>query len=217
MANIEAAGYRESDDSLPTSPTLLDRVRDRGDQQAWADFVGRYGPRIRRWCLRWCRPQEVGDLEQEVMVKLVAGINKINYDPEKGSFRAWLYLVTSRAVTDLLRKRRRQILAINGGTDVQEILAREKEEGAELEELLVEKLAVRVCEEAQRRVRCRVKDQTWRAYVMTEEEGRMPIEVARELGMRVGTLYQAVHSVRTRLDQEKANLLKARAEDWGQS
>ena len=36
----------------------------------------------------------------------------------------------------------------------------------------------------------------------TAEEGRKPAEVARELGMKVGTVFQAKHSVIDKLKRE---------------
>ena len=36
----------------------------------------------------------------------------------------------------------------------------------------------------------------------TAEEGRKPAEVARELGMKVGAVYQAKHSVISELNRE---------------
>jgi hypothetical protein len=55
---------------------------------------------------------------------------------------------------------------------------------------------------AKERVRSRVKPHTWRAYAATAEEGRKPVDVARELGMKVGTVFQAKHSVITMLRRE---------------
>ena len=55
-------------------------------------------------------------------------------------------------------------------------------------------------------MRRRVQPHTWRAYVATAEEWRKPAEVARELGMKVGAVFQAKHSVITQLKREIENL-----------
>ena len=52
----------------------------------------------------------------------------------------------------------------------------------------------------------RVQPHTWGAYVATAEEWRKPAEVARELGMKVGTVFQAKHSVIALLKREIENL-----------
>jgi RNA polymerase sigma-70 factor (ECF subfamily) len=61
-------------------------------------------------------------------------------------------------------------------------------------------------EQAKGRVRDRVTGRTWSAYVGTAEQGRKPAEVARQLGMTVGAVFQAKHSVITQLRREIENL-----------
>jgi RNA polymerase sigma-70 factor (ECF subfamily) len=48
---------------------------------------------------------------------------------------------------------------------------------------------------AKDQVRGRVQPHTWAAYLAVAEEGQKPGEVARKLGMKVGTVFQAKHSV----------------------
>jgi hypothetical protein len=55
-------------------------------------------------------------------------------------------------------------------------------------------------------VRGRVEERTWSAYVETAERWRSPEEVANELGMKVGAVYQAKHSVQEGLKKEIAIL-----------
>ena len=57
-------------------------------------------------------------------------------------------------------------------------------------------------ETARELVRGRVMDRTWSAYVETAERGRKPPEVARELGMTAGAVYQARYNVITALRRE---------------
>src|SRR5262245_12142469 len=81
------------EDSWRTSTSLLVRIRDRSDQQAWAAFDRRYAPLIRRWCHDWF-PSDADDLVQEVLVKLIAAAGAFDYDPRRGRFRGWLKTVT---------------------------------------------------------------------------------------------------------------------------
>jgi hypothetical protein len=57
-------------DTSRTHTSLLIRVRDSGDTQAWDEFHERYAPMIRGWCRRWF-PHETDDMVQEVFLKLV--------------------------------------------------------------------------------------------------------------------------------------------------
>src|SRR5262245_30445388 len=81
---------RVAHDSIPlTSTTLLRRLQhEPADQEAWAEFVRRYGPQVYRWCRRW-RLQEADaeDVTQAVLVRLSARMRTFSYDPVR-SFRA---------------------------------------------------------------------------------------------------------------------------------
>jgi len=55
---------------------------------------------------------------------------------------------------------------------------------------------------AKERVRARVEPQTWSAYVETAEKGRKPADVARQLHLAVGSVYQARYSVIQQLKRE---------------
>lgn len=82
---------------LPPSATrasLLVRLKDRGDVEAWAEFDRRYGPLI----LAYCRAQgwqvnDAEDVRQMVMAKLAGSLRGFEYDPALGSFRGYLRVV----------------------------------------------------------------------------------------------------------------------------
>ena len=71
---------------------------------------------------------------------------------------------------------------------------------------LVDRLAamfdLELLDQAKEHVRGRVTEPTWSAYVGDRRAGRKPAEVARELGMKVGAVFQAKHSVITQLRRE---------------
>jgi len=77
-----------------TSPSLLERVRQRSDGEAWGRFVALYTPLLFFWA-RKCGLQEedAADLTQEVFAALVEKLPAFTYDPHR-SFRSWLRTVT---------------------------------------------------------------------------------------------------------------------------
>ena len=96
-----------------TSTTLLGRLRlEPADQEAWAEFVRRYGPLVYRWCRDW-RLQEADaqDVTQAVLVKLAGKMRDFSYDPSK-SFRAYLKTLARYAWCDFVEASRRP----GGGT-----------------------------------------------------------------------------------------------------
>ena len=93
---------------MPTTrKTLLARVRDPRDAEAWAQFYGLYSPLL----YRYARAQGLGEHDAEEIrdqcLALVAGkMTAFEYDPRRGGFRGWLHRIASGRVVDLLRRRR---------------------------------------------------------------------------------------------------------------
>jgi RNA polymerase sigma-70 factor (ECF subfamily) len=190
-------GDPRGEDPWRTSTSLLIRIRDRSDQRAWAAFDRRYSPLIRRWCREWF-PRDADDLVQEVLAKLVASAGAFDYDPRRGRFRGWLKTVTRHLMADL--GRRPPLPGKGVALDHPEAVAREAR--LDLEQRLRAEYDLELLEAARQRVRPRVDPRTWSAYVATAERGRPPDEVAQELGLPVGSVYQARYSVVTLLKRE---------------
>jgi RNA polymerase sigma-70 factor (ECF subfamily) len=186
-------------DMSPTSPSLLIRLRDTGDQRAWDEFHTRYAPMIRGWCRHWF-PRETDDMVQEVFIRLTKCLKAFDYKPGTGRFRGYLKTVTHRLMQDLKERAVRQP-PIDGDAAPDEVPVRE-----DLWDRLAAMFDLELLEQAKAEVRARVTDRTWSAYVAVAEQGRDPAEVARELGMRVGAVYQARYSVITELKREIENL-----------
>jgi RNA polymerase sigma-70 factor (ECF subfamily) len=183
--------------------TLLGRIRRQpGDQDAWRDFVQRYGPRIFKWCLDWdLQAADAQDVTQSVLLKLVERLKTFAYDPS-GSFRAWLKTVTQHALSDFLDGRRRQ--PAGGGAAVAVLEAQEARVG--LAERLEEEFDRELLEEAMLRVRLRVAPNRWDAFRLTALEGLSGAEAAERLGMLVATVYTARNQVQQMLREEVRRL-----------
>lgn len=76
-------------DAWVTRKSLLLRVRDSDDEQAWNDFVAFYENFIYHilYCMN-VSSADVDDLVQDILVKLWKNLQ--TYDQEKGRFRTWL-------------------------------------------------------------------------------------------------------------------------------
>ena len=74
------------DSESRTSSTLLGRLRrDPTDQDAWGEFVNRYGPQIYGWCRkRGLQDADAQDVAQTVLVKLAVKMRDFAYDPADG-------------------------------------------------------------------------------------------------------------------------------------
>ena len=77
-----------------TSKTLLLKLKDREDQDAWSEFYKKYSGFIIGFCRnRGCSDTMCQDVLQETMVQIWKYILNFNYDSAKGRFRSYLFQV----------------------------------------------------------------------------------------------------------------------------
>jgi RNA polymerase sigma-70 factor (ECF subfamily) len=189
----------------PTRVSLLRRLRsDPADQQAWAEFVRRYGGHIYRWCRAWkLQEADAQDVTQTVLIKLADKMRTFQYDPAR-SFRAYLKTLTYYAWCDFLASRQRpdqasgdsQVLA-----ELQTVAARE-----DLVQHLHAAFDQEVLEEAMARVQHRVEPHTWAAFRLTALEGVSGADAAARLALKVATVFKAKSKVQKLLQAEVAQL-----------
>jgi RNA polymerase sigma-70 factor (ECF subfamily) len=178
-----------------TSPTLLIGLRDPQNHEAWEKFIARYEPMIRGWCRHWF-PHESDHKAHDVICELVFRMMTFEYDPAKGRFRGWLKTVTHNLMA---RLKREQWPQVEGDEETPPDFL---QAGEDLAARLAADYDLELLEQAKDRVRGRVQSHTWAAYWATAENGRKPSEVARELGIRVGTVFQAKDSITDLLREE---------------
>jgi RNA polymerase sigma-70 factor (ECF subfamily) len=179
-----------------TSPTLLGRLqRDSADQEAWRQFVQRYGPRIYHWCRRWqLQEADAQDVTQNVLLKLVAKLRHFRYDPAR-SFRGWLKTVTHHALSDFLEEGRREGASCLRTLD-------EAAAQASLIQCLEEEFDQELLEEAMAQVQLRIAPHKWEAFRLTALEGLSGKEAAARLKMKVATVFTAKSKVQKLLQEE---------------
>lgn len=99
-----------------THGSLLSRAK-RQDSQAWRQVVDLYGPLIAHWAYRCgLDSQHAADVVQEVFASVAKSLPKYETKREHGSFRAWLWTITSNKVKDHYRRNTSQAQATGGST-----------------------------------------------------------------------------------------------------
>lgn len=196
---------------LKTSKSLLVRLRDLEDQEAWSHFVDRYGPEIYRWCRdNQLQESDARDLTQEVLRKLVSAMRTFRYQPERGSFRGWLKTVTNNAVRDLSRKWEHRI-AGTGNSSVNNFLMAlaEPQNANSLEQKIQAQHDKEILAEAESIVKSRIQSKTWLAFEMSAVQNIPSREVADTLGISISDVYvskcrvlKMLREVTQKLDQE---------------
>src|SRR5437763_1051653 len=91
-----------------TRPSLLVRIRDSRDREAWSQFVDVYAPLVYGFARkRGLQDADAADLSQDVLRAVAGAAARFEYDPERGSFRGWLLTVVRNKLRNFLAARAR--------------------------------------------------------------------------------------------------------------
>jgi RNA polymerase sigma-70 factor (ECF subfamily) len=168
-----------------TRPSLLLRVKNPRDTQAWSEFYELYAPLLYRYArARGLSHEDAEDVQATCYAQLARQIRHFDYDRSKGGFKAWLCTLAARRVVDLRRKRREEPLAgqtLEGlaGTDPAPDQAWEEQWKYE---------HLRYCLE---QVRNLVPRQTFEAFEMLVHGGHRAHDVGARLGLTANQVYKA--------------------------
>jgi RNA polymerase sigma-70 factor (ECF subfamily) len=188
-------------DSAATRPSLLARIRDPGDRQAWSEFVEIYAPLVYAYaCKQGLQDADVADLTQEVLRAVSRSAGQLDYDPRRGSFRGWLFTIVRNELRDFFAARRRHCPG-SGDTDVQRRLE-QLPDRAEEEAFWDREYEQRLFTWAAEQVRRDFQESTWQAFWLTAVAGKSGKEVAEMLGMTTAAVYLAKRRVMTRLKEQ---------------
>lgn len=183
---------------MKTPASLLERLHQAGDQEAWSRLVELYLPLVCYWARRaGLQDADVADLSQEVFAILYRTLPNFEYDGSK-SFRNWLRTVTLNKWRELQRRRSELLFDDAGGVNH---VPGDAEDFWEAEHNSY--LAAR----ALQLMKSDFEERTWQACWAVVVEERPPAEVASDLGLSVAGVYAAKSRVLRRLRQELAGLL----------
>ena len=184
-----------------TPLTLLERLRQPNQPDAWARFVELYTPLLLRWARRRrLSDQDAADLVQEIFVLLVQKLPEFRHDGVR-TFRGWLRTLTLNKWRENHRRRTVPAQPVDPGA-LANLPAPENSglfEEAEYRQYLVHR--------ALELMKAEFQPQTWKACWEWVVAGRPAEDVARELGITLNAVYLAKSRVLTRLRQELAGLL----------
>jgi RNA polymerase sigma-70 factor (ECF subfamily) len=184
----------------PTSLSLLERLHEPTDQEAWRHFVHLYTPLLYTWARRQgFSEHDAADAVQELFTRLLEGIKL--FDPDRGQFRGWLFKVFLHLCREIARKRR-GVLPLARLVELDRLA--DSDSGAGWVE---EEYRRQLVHQAREIMAAEFSDTTCRACWEYVARGRPAAEVADELGVTPDAVYQAKYRVLPRLRQELEGLL----------
>ncbi|EMI42375.1 RNA polymerase sigma factor [Rhodopirellula sp. SWK7] len=190
-----------------TRATLLLRLRDTADTEAWEAFLRDYGPMLYRFIRsRGLQDADAADVVQDVLRSVGMAIDRFDYAKEKGGFRAWLFTITRNKLSTYFEKRKRASPTANDTAQL-ELLKQESAGKDELEESWDREHQRQIAAKAMRLLQPTIEPNTWMAFTMTAVDGMTAEDVATRLSMSKGAVYVARSRVTAKLRNEVARIL----------
>ncbi len=183
-----------------TRASLLLRLRDPHDEAAWTQFVELYAPVVYGYARKQgLQDADAADLCQEVLRAVAGAVGRLDYDPERGAFRNWLFTVVRRKLWNW-RAAQQNRTPGSGDTETHRLLQQQPApvpDEANWDAEFEDRLFAWACAQ----VRREVSEATWRAFWRTAVDDWPGKEVAAELGLTITAVYSARSRVLARLKE----------------
>ncbi len=196
-----------------TRVSLLVRLQQGGSEQDWEEFNKFYWGLIRSWArLFKCPEPTVEDIYQNTMLALMAALPNFKHTGDPGCFRKWLKTIVQRRVYDYFRwemkHAERPGTEITGkwrfpGAEYGEQKDPDSEREAAMDRIWLQQLMDLAIDNARKRVKPE-KFESFRRYVIYQESVD---RVSKDMGIRVGTIFQHKSSFLDVLREEFMRLL----------
>jgi RNA polymerase sigma-70 factor (ECF subfamily) len=192
---------------LPTSQSLLERLQDRADSQAWQRLLSVYEPWLRGWLSRaGLQPADRDDVLQDILLVVSEKLPQFVHNGQPGAFRTWLRTILTYRVRHFLRGRQNQqaLVAlqplsnwVDQLADPDSVLSRQWDQ--EHDQQLARRLLASI--------QCEFNAQTWQVFQLLVLEELPAAEVAQRVGITQNAVYVAKARVLARLRAELRGLV----------
>jgi RNA polymerase sigma factor (sigma-70 family) len=197
-----------SDSILDTRNSLLLRLPNKQDIDAWDQFVEIYQPLVFRLARsKGFQDADAHDIVQEVMIAVSKAIHRWDPDASKGRFRDWLFRIARNLMINFLTRRKYRPLAQEPNAG--EWLEAHPDPQADATALSREfdwEYRRELYRIAAERVKEAVRSATWLAFQLSSVEQVPVTEVSKRLDMTEGAILVAKCRVIARLREEVKQL-----------
>ena len=192
---------RREKDSLRTRHTLLEKVKDKHDEESWGEFVYYYKGFIYILCRRMkLNHHDAEELVQKVLVNSWNSLPEFQYDDNR-KFRSWLSAVTRNEVRNYFRYVSRQNKKVEKAVDdVHCEISRYETEPA-LEKLAEDEWQTYIVSMAFNNIKDDFSEAVIEAFLKLSK-GVSNINVAREMGIPRNTVAVYKKRVTAKLSKE---------------
>lgn len=186
-----------------TRASLVLRLQDTEDQEAWDEFVQLYQSVVLRVGLsRGLQEADAQDLVQTVFVSIAGSIGKWAPKDPNVKFRHWLLRVAKNATINALTRRPADQAGAVDNDLLDDVEASDRQSESLIELEYRRELFLRATE----MVREDFSPDTWKAFELTAIQGLSKTAAAQELGKSIGTIYAARSRIIKRLGEAVVEL-----------
>lgn len=182
-----------------TRNSLIFRLSDKQDVEAWVQFVEIYEPLVYRLARsRGLQDADSREIVQEVLIAVASAVERWDPDPKLGRFRDWLFGIARNLMIKFLTRRKHRPLG-TGDSAVAELLNQQVDPDNDESVSFDLEYRREVFRWAANRVRDQVSESTWQAFWLTSVEEHPIVEAAENLCLTVGAVHIARSRIRGRL------------------
>ena len=196
---VHSGSIDQHDELLPTRRSLIERLRDLGDQPSWREFFDTYWKLIYGAAIRaGLSDQEAEDAVQETVIGVARKMESFQYDPSVCSFKGWLMHVTRCRIADQFRRRRPQNvpLAAPRADTTAEITLNLHDPAADvLEGIWNEEWQKNLVDVAMDRVRRQANPEHYQIFHLHAVKGLGVRDVAKLTGASLPKVYVTYHRI----------------------
>ena len=189
----------QHDELLPTRRSLIERLRDLGDQPSWREFFETYWKLIYGAAIRaGLSDQEAEDVVQETVIGVARKMESFRYDPAVCSFKGWLMHVTRCRIADQFRRRRPQNVPLaepRADTTAETTLNLHDPAADVLEGIWNEEWQKNLVDVAMDRVRRRANPEHYQIFHLHAVKGLGVRDVAKLTGASLPKVYVTYHRI----------------------
>ena len=171
-----------------TNPSLLLRIKDPANAEAWREFFDLYSPLLYSFAIqRGLRHEDAEDIRASVYETIVKRIGEFDYTDSKTGFRAWLRTIVTRRVIDHYRKKKPGAAE---SSDLQNLIDNQDA----VDEIWERNWRLHHIKYCVAKVGKRVKPESFRAFQLLTEQELSVDEICQRLDMNPAQ----VHKIKSR-------------------
>lgn len=176
-----------------TRISLILRLGEGGDVQAWQEFADIYVPAIHGLALRkGLQPADAEDVTQEVLFGVARAIERFEPDHSRAKFRTWLSRIARNMIADFCANRtKRPTQQALTDSWLQTACSSAPDTYTQHDQEFDTEYRNAIFHVAAKKIQSRVSPATWNAFEQTHVLGKAAEAVAQELGLSIGALYVA--------------------------